>query len=114
MPLPLEAELTPEERTRILDRVAQEVTRRRLEVPAILALELHRPLTFLGSQALILFTPLLGAAFGLENLQKLAKLLEDRSNLDRLIDRIEEMAAQRRTADDRTEAAHEGRDADDR
>ena len=96
--LPIEAEVTPEERDRILDRVAQEVTRRRLEVPAGLALELHRPLTFLGSQALIVFTPLLGPAFGLENLQKVSKLLEDRANLDRLMDRIEDLAAARDTA----------------
>ena len=96
--LPIEAEVTPEERDRILDRVALEVTRRRLEVPAVLALELHRPLTFLGSQALIVFTPLLGPAFGLENLQKVSKLLEDRANLDRLMDRIEDLAAARDTA----------------
>jgi hypothetical protein len=94
--LPLHAELTPEERDQILERVSQEVIRRRLEVPAVLALELHRPLTFLGSQALVLLTPLLGPAFGLANLQKLAALLEDRSNLDRLILRIEELAAEAR------------------
>ena len=96
--LPIEAEVTPEERDRILDRVAREVTRRRLEVPAILALELHRPLTFLGSQALVVFTPLLAPAFGVENLQKVSKLLEDRGNLDRLMERIEELVATRNEA----------------
>jgi hypothetical protein len=92
--LPLETELTPEERDQILDRAARAVTRRRLEVPAVLWLELHRPLTFPLSQALVIFTPLLGPAFGLENVQRLSKLLEDRGNLDRLIDRIEELAAE--------------------
>ena len=93
--LPLQAEVTAEERDQILDRIARQVAGRRLEVPAVLALELHRPLTFLGSQALIVFTPLLAPAFGLENLQKVSTLLEDRGNLDRLIDRIEELAATR-------------------
>jgi hypothetical protein len=95
-PSPFNAELEPEERDRILDRVAHEVTRRGLEVPAILALEMHRPLTFLGSQALVVFTPMLAPAFGIGNLQKLSKLLEERENLDRLIERIEELAAERR------------------
>jgi len=90
--LPLESELGPEERDRLLDRAAREVVRRRLEVPTILALELHRPLAFLSSQALVVFTPLLAPALGLETLQKLSHLLEERGNLDRLIDRIEELA----------------------
>ena len=96
----LESDLPPEERDCMLDRVAREVVRRRLEVPAVLALEMHRPLTFLGSQALVVFTPMLAPAFGLENLQKLSKLLEDRENLDRLIDRIEDMAAAQRLNDE--------------
>jgi hypothetical protein len=93
--LPLEAELSAEERDRLLEQAAQEVVRRRLEVPALLVLELHRPLTFLSSQALVVFTPLLAPAFGLENLQKLSRLLEDRTNLDRLLDRIEALAEER-------------------
>jgi hypothetical protein len=93
--LPLEAELSVEERDRLLEQAAQEVVRRRLEVPALLVLELHRPLTFLSSQALVVFTPLLAPAFGLENLQKLSRLLEDRTNLDRLLDRIEALAEER-------------------
>jgi len=90
--LPLELDLTDDERDRLLERVAGTVARRRMEVPAVLALEMHRPLSFMSSQALIVFTPLLAPAFGLENLQKLSRLLEDRSNVDRLIDRIEALS----------------------
>ncbi|MFN3649869.1 MAG: hypothetical protein ACK47B_09820 [Armatimonadota bacterium] len=90
------SELSLEERDRLLDRMADEVLKRRLEVPAILALELHRPLTFLGSQAVALFTPMLAPAFGLANLEKLYHLLEDRGNLDLLLERIEAGAAERR------------------
>jgi hypothetical protein len=93
--LPLEIDLTPDERDAFLDRMAGEVARRRLEAPVILALEMHRPLMFLGSQALVVFTPMLAPAFGLENLQRLCRLMEDRQNLDRFIDRIEEQAARR-------------------
>ena len=107
--LPLEADLTPQERDEILEKVAREVTRRRLEVPAALALEMHRPVTFLGSQALVVFTPMLAPVFGLANLQKLTKLLEDRENLDRLLDRIDELASENQKAEgSRQKAADEG------
>ena len=89
------AGLSLEERDSLLDRAAAEVARRRLEVPAVFALEMHRPMVFLGSQALAVFTPFLAPAFGLESLQKLYGLMEDRDNLDRLIHRIEDLAARR-------------------
>ena len=109
--LPLETELTPEERDEILERVAREVTRRRLEVPAALALEMHRPVTFLGSQALVVFTPMLAPVFGLANLQKLTKLLEDRENLDRLLDRIDELASGQKAVGSRQKAEDSGEPA---
>jgi len=92
---PLQAELEPAERDAMIERLARRVTGRRLEVPVILALEMHRPLAFLGSQALVVFTPMLAPAFGVDNLQRLSLLMEDRANLDRMIDRIEELAAAR-------------------
>jgi hypothetical protein len=79
----------------LLERAAREVTRRRLETPAILALEMHRPIAFLGSQALVLFTPMLAPAFGLKNMELLIRVLERRENLERLVCRIEELAAER-------------------
>ena len=79
----------------LLEQAATEVVRRRLETPAILLLEMHRPLTFLGSQALVLFTPMLAPAFGVERLERITALLEDRRNLDLLLNRMEELAAQR-------------------
>lgn len=88
-------ELTPEQRDLLLDRVAAEIVRRRLEAPAILFLELHRPLAFFSSQALIVFAPLLAAFFTPERIHQLAGLLQERENLDRLIERIEQHAATR-------------------
>jgi len=84
-----EATLTEAERDLWLERIAEAVVRRRMEAPAVLALELHRPLHFLGSQALIVATPFLGALVGVENVLKLSRLLEDGRNIDRLIERLE-------------------------
>jgi hypothetical protein len=104
MPLP-ETDLDPEERDRIIDRIAQEVVKRRLETPAILFLEMHRPLQFLSSQALVVFSPLLAVAFSVPNLEKLSLLMEKRENLDRLLDRIEALVGQR---DGKRELASDG------
>ena len=91
----LEATLTNEERDRWLDRMAREITRRRMEAPAAFALALHRPLAFLGSQALLVAMPFFAGLVGPENVMKLSRLMEDRRNIDRLLDRIEELAAER-------------------
>lgn len=86
--------LTDEERDRWIDRMAEEVVKRRLESPAILVLEMHRPLSFLGSQALVVATPFLGAFVGHQHVLKLSRLLEDRQNIERLILRIEERSGE--------------------
>ncbi len=92
--MPFEVTLTDEERDAWIERAAHEVVRRRMEVPAVFMLEMHRPLSFLGSQALIVATPFLGALAGTDNVLKLSKLLEDSRNVERLVNRIEELAAE--------------------
>lgn len=92
--MPFEVTLTDEERDAWLERAAREVVKRKLEVPAVFMLEMHRPLSFLGSQALIVGTPLLGALVGADNVLKLSKILEDPRNVERLANRIEEMAVE--------------------
>ncbi len=91
-------ELSPEQRDALIDRVAGEVVRRRLETPAVLFLVIHRPLSFLASQALVVFTPLFGVLFKPDTLEKLALAMQERENIDRLVNRIEELANERETA----------------
>jgi hypothetical protein len=94
--LSLESEISAEERDQLLHRVADEVVRRGLESPAVLFLEAHRPLQFLTSQALVVFSPLLAVVFRPEILEKTVVLMQDRQNLDRLIHRIEALSQERR------------------
>jgi uncharacterized membrane protein len=93
--MPLDVTLSEEERDQWIARMAEEVARRRMEAPAVLFLELHRPLSFLSSQALIVAAPFLGVFVGPENVLKLSRILEDPKNIERLMDRIEEQAALR-------------------
>jgi len=91
----VDVSLPEAERDAWLETIAGQIVGRRLEVPAILALEMHRPLMFLSSQALVVAVPFLGALVGPRNVLKCSRLLEDRANLDRLLNRIEELATAR-------------------
>ena len=91
-----DTEYTPEEQEKLLDRIADQVVRRRLEMPAALFLEMHRPLRFFAGQGLLFMSPVLGAFFGVEQIYKFSRLVEDPATVDRLMQRIEEKSQERR------------------
>jgi hypothetical protein len=93
---PPEGGLAPEERDLIIDSIAVGVVRRKLAVPAVFFLEMHKPLCFFGSQLLLLGSPVLGAFLGFSRMLQYSSLLEERENVERLIARIEELEAERR------------------
>jgi hypothetical protein len=76
----------------LLEKIAQNVVNRRLEMPAVLFLEMHRPLSFLGSQALYFLTPLLGLVAAPEQISRLARMLDTPEGVERLISAIERKA----------------------
>jgi hypothetical protein len=84
-------ELPDSQRDALIENLAQRVDRYRLYLPAILFLEMHKPIAFLASQSLVLGSGLLAPIFGPQNVQQLSKLLESRENVERLIRRIEEL-----------------------
>ncbi len=88
-----DAELPDAERDRLIESLVQKVHRYGLESPVIFFLEMHKPLTYIASQSLLLGSGFLAPLFGPENVQKYAKLLEDRANVERLIRGIEERHA---------------------
>jgi len=87
----LHAPLSREEALETADALARRVVRLGLFVPAILMLEMHRPLSRLAGQALVAATPVLGPALGAEGMQKLARLLYHPEGIELMIDRIEEL-----------------------
>jgi hypothetical protein len=60
-----------------------------MTVPAILLLESVKPLTFLGSQALLFFEPMVRAFFSVPEYDRVAALLERRESVEALLVRIE-------------------------
>jgi hypothetical protein len=77
----------------LLERVAGRVVELHLEVPAILALESVRPLSFVASQAMIFFQPLVQSLLRFGDYRRFAALAERRDALEALTVAIERRAA---------------------
>lgn len=82
-------DLTEEETERLLDKAAEQVRKRRMEAPAILALEMHKPLAGFASHMMVATAPFTVPFFGYDNIHDMSRLLKDRKNVERLIQRLE-------------------------
>jgi hypothetical protein len=60
-----------------------------MTVPAIFFLESMKPLSFVGSQALHFFEPMVRAFFAVQDYDRFAAMMERRENLEALLVRIE-------------------------
>lgn len=99
--------LSDTQRDEIIDSIARKITGRRLEAPAVLFLEMHKPLSFIASQSILVAMPFISPLLGPEETANLSKLLKDRDNVERLISRIEELSMERN--DSREPAAEKQR-----
>jgi len=99
----LHSPLTSEQINATVDAVARKVVARRLETPAVLFLEMHKPLAFIAGQGTMVAMPLIGPLVGPQTMADFAKLVGERANTELLIERIEELAAARDAAGSPTE-----------
>jgi hypothetical protein len=88
-------ELSDEERDRVIENVARGAVDRGMATPAILFLEMHKPVSFFASQGLVMFSPFTAPFIGMDNVQVASKLIEKRENVELLIRRIEELSTER-------------------
>ena len=77
-----------------IEKVANKISQLGLEIPAILMLEAHKPLTFFANQGLIFLSPILYPLFGGKT-ERAAKFFEERENVEKLIKRVEKKADER-------------------
>jgi hypothetical protein len=73
----------------LVERLARLIGRWRLTAPAVLFLEANKPLSFVGSQALLLLQPMMDLFMAHELTADLAALFADRDRLETLITRLE-------------------------
>jgi len=85
-------EPTPEQNS-VVEKVCVEIVRRHLSTPALLFLEMSRPLNFLGAQAMHFFAPFVSAITNSEGHRHFAAFLEHRGSIDYIVGRVEELEA---------------------
>ena len=78
----------------VVDKVCREIVRRSLATPAILFLEVFRPLNYMGAQAMHFFQPIVTVILDREGYRHMSEFLEHRTSIDYLRQRIEELEDQ--------------------
>jgi hypothetical protein len=73
----------------VIDKLCAEVVRRRMTGPALLVLEMHRPLNYLSAQVLTFFQPFVAALADTAGYQQFTLFLEQRGSVDYLVQRLE-------------------------
>ena len=76
-----------------LDAVARRIVEKRLEAPAVLFLESHKPLSFIAGQGVAAAMPFLGPLIGPSRVARLSLILQTPENVDRLIHKIEMLSS---------------------
>jgi hypothetical protein len=104
-------EPTPEELD-LIEKLAGAIVVRRMTVPAILFLETSKPLSFLGSQFLYFFEPIVRALVKGDQYNRFARLMEDRANVERLLRAIEAREADAQEKERLAKAARKAREAE--
>jgi hypothetical protein len=82
----------PSETQRILiEKLCREVVRRRMTTPALLMLEMGRPLNYVSAQLLHFFQPMLTILANAGEYQAFTEFLEQRGSIDYIVTRLESL-----------------------
>ena len=77
----------------VVERICREVVRRHLTTPALLLLEMSRPLNNVTAHLIHFFTPVLSAFADATTTREFARFLERRGSIEFLCRRIEDIEA---------------------
>lgn len=77
-----------EQSEQLLDGLAQQIDHWGLTLPALLFLQVIRPLSFIASQGLLLCQPVMSFFHDTPHIADYADLFADRANIDRLVARL--------------------------
>lgn len=81
--------LTEQETDELLAKLEARIRKHKMMAPAVLFLEMNKPLSRLAGNAMIVFTPFLAPFVGVDNVHNYSRLLMDRENVEKLICRLE-------------------------
>lgn len=80
----------------LLSQLARKITQRELQAPAIFILESAKPLSYLGSQALAFFQPILSGLFVGNDYKQIQNILERSHSIDFLLQVLEKQKEKHR------------------
>ncbi|MFN8219674.1 MAG: hypothetical protein U0S12_06025 [Fimbriimonadales bacterium] len=86
-------ELTEDEESALLDKAVEAIRKRGLQLPASLLFEMHKPLSYVGSQAAVVFSPFIVPFLGFDGVNDYARLLSKRENVEKLLERLDREGA---------------------
>ncbi|MBL8088465.1 MAG: hypothetical protein JNM85_10410 [Chthonomonas sp.] len=81
--------LSEEASEELLQKLASKIAAKRMETPAILFLEMHKPLGNVGAHAMIALSPFIIPFVGFDNVNDVSRLMSNRENWNRLIDLLD-------------------------
>jgi hypothetical protein len=84
-----------EAQARIVERVCREVVSRRLTMPAMMALEMARPLNHLSAQVLTFFQPFVAIVGDASAYEQFTAFLEQRGSIDYIAERLEALQGEK-------------------
>ena len=82
------------DQAKFIEKVTNKISELGLTGPAIVLLEAHKPLAFIGSQLLLVAQPTLDLFFPRNHTRHLADLMADSAQVERLIVSLERKASQ--------------------
>ncbi len=85
------AKFSPEQLDEFIDTLAKLIVSRQMSAPAIMTLEMVKPLTLVGQSALMLFGPLLDLIFDPVKMEKFQAVIGDRKRVEQLMNTIENL-----------------------
>lgn len=91
--------LSDEDKTNLVQRLSQEIKKRHLETPAILFLEMHKPLANVVGHAAVAFSPFIMPFLGFKTVDEYSQFFSDRSNVEMLIQELESGNSNNKGAD---------------
>jgi hypothetical protein len=93
-------DLTDEETDALVLKAANEIVRRKLETPAILFLEMNKPLANVGANAALMFAPFAVPLLGFDFVNDYSRLFSKRENVEKLLLKIEELSKPQKAKDE--------------
>ena len=87
----LSSKFSSEELDEFINSLAKLIVSKQMSAPAIMTLEMAKPLSLVGQSTLMLFGPLLDLIFDSVKMEKFQAVIGDRNRIEQLMNTIEDL-----------------------